>query len=86
VAGALPGARLDEQYRRTRIVGEGASRPPGQQGPVRVAGVCAIVGASGEWVTVEASGRPDGVIPMLAAFAQAPREGVGSHPLQNTLV
>ncbi|MGW2563434.1 hypothetical protein ACWCXB_30265 [Streptomyces sp. NPDC001514] len=74
VAGALPGARIDEEYRRTRIVWEHTSRPPGQQGPVRVDSVCAVVGASGEWVTVEASGRPDCVIPMPAAFAEAPRE------------
>ncbi|MFD7444081.1 hypothetical protein [Streptomyces sp. NPDC059909] len=74
VAGALPGARVDEGYRRMRIIWEHASRPPGQQGPVRVDSVCAVVGASGEWVTVEASGRPDRVIRMLAAFAEASRE------------
>lgn len=74
VAGALPGARVEEQHRRTRIVWQHASRPPGQRGPVQVDSVSAVVGPSGEWVQVEASGRPDSVVPMLAAFAQTLRE------------
>jgi hypothetical protein len=74
VAGALPGARIEEQYRRTRIIWQHDARPPGQQGPVQVDSVCVIVGASGESVTVEASGRPDRVISMLAAFAQPTQE------------
>jgi hypothetical protein len=74
VAGALPGARAEEQYRRTRIVWQHDTRPPGEHGPVQVDSVCAVVGASGESVQVEASGRPDSVIPMLAAFAQTSRE------------
>ncbi|GGJ68017.1 hypothetical protein [Streptomyces brasiliensis] len=74
VADALPGARIDEEHRRTRIVWQRASCPLGQQGPVQVDSVCVVVGASGEWVTVEAAGRPDCVIPMLAAFADTPRE------------
>ncbi|MGW3135069.1 hypothetical protein [Streptomyces sp. NPDC001139] len=74
VAGALPGARIEEQYRRTRIIWEHDARPPGQQGPVHVGSVCVIVGASGESVTVEASGRPARVISMLAAFAQPMQE------------
>ncbi|WP_316765081.1 hypothetical protein [Streptomyces herbicida] len=69
VADAIPGARIEEQYRRTRIIWQHDTRPPGQQGPVQVDSVCVIVGASGESVTVEASGRPDRVISMLAAFA-----------------
>lgn len=74
VAASLPGARVEEQYRRTRILWEHASQPSGQPGPVRTYSLCATVGPSGEWVTVEASGPPDRVIPMLAAFTQAPRE------------
>ncbi|WP_191971739.1 hypothetical protein [Streptomyces luteolifulvus] len=71
-AGALPGARIEEQYRRTRIIWQHDARQQG--GPVQVDSVCVIVGASGESVTVEASGRPDRVIPILAAFAQPTQE------------
>ncbi|MGW7365422.1 hypothetical protein ACWGI8_18760 [Streptomyces sp. NPDC054841] len=74
VAGALPGPRVEEEHRSTRIVWQHASRPPGERGPVHVDTVCAVVGPSGEWVQVEATSRPDSVIPMLAAFAQASRE------------
>ncbi|MFE9454996.1 hypothetical protein [Streptomyces sp. NPDC006739] len=74
VAGALPGARIEEQYRRTRIIWQHDARPSGQQGPVQVDSVYVIVGASGESVTVETSGRPDRVIPMLAAFVQPTQE------------
>jgi hypothetical protein len=74
VACALPGARIEEQYRRTRIIWQHDARPPGQQGPVQVDSVCAIVGASGDSVTVDTSARPECVIPMLAAFAQAAQE------------
>lgn len=74
VAGALPGARIEEQYRRTRIIWQHDVRPPGEHGPVQVDSVCAVVGPSGEWVQVEASGRPGCVTPMLAAFVQASRQ------------
>jgi hypothetical protein len=74
LAGALPGARVEEQHRRTRIAWQHASTPPGERGPIRVDSVSALVGPSGDWVQVEASGRPDSVIPMLAAFAQTSRE------------
>ncbi|WP_455362334.1 hypothetical protein [Streptomyces sp. SYSU K21746] len=52
VAGALPGARVEEQHRRTRIVWQHASRPPGQRGPVQVDSASAVGGPSGEWVQV----------------------------------
>ncbi|MFD4588316.1 hypothetical protein [Streptomyces sp. NPDC058434] len=74
LAGALPGAHVDEACRRTRIAWERASRPPEQRGPIQVDSVCVIVGASGEEVTVEASGLPAHILPMLVAFAEAPRE------------
>lgn len=74
VADALPGARVEEQYRRTRIIWQHDTRPTGEHGPVRVDSIGADVGPSGEWVQVEASGRPSSVTPMLAAFAQASRE------------
>ncbi|MDX2916240.1 hypothetical protein [Streptomyces griseiscabiei] len=74
VAGALPGARIDEQYRRTRIVWQHDTRPPGEHGPVQVDSVTVLIGAAGGGVQVEASGRPDSVTAMLAAFAQTARE------------
>lgn len=74
VAGALPGARIDEQYRRTRIVWQHDTRPPGEHGPVQVDSVTVLVGPSGNGVQVEASGRSDSVTAMLAAFVQAARE------------
>ncbi|MFB8776270.1 hypothetical protein [Streptomyces broussonetiae] len=74
VAGALPGARVEEQYRRTRIIWEHDTRPPGEHGPVQVDSVTALVGPSGDWVRVEASGRPGSVTRMLAAFAETPRD------------
>ncbi|WP_405576111.1 hypothetical protein [Streptomyces sp. NBC_01092] len=74
VAGALPGARIEEQYRHTRIIWQHDTRPPGERGSVPVDSVCAVVGASGKSVQVEASGRPSTVISMLAALAQASQE------------
>ncbi|AZP14709.1 hypothetical protein EJC51_47490 [Streptomyces aquilus] len=74
VAGALPGARIEEQYRRTRIIWQHDTRPPGQHGPVQVDSVTVLVGPSGHGVQVEASGRPESVTAMLAAFAQASQE------------
>jgi hypothetical protein len=74
VAGALPGARIDEQYRRTRIIWQHETRPTSEHGPVQVDSVTVLVGPSGDGVQVEASGRPDSVTAMLAAFTQAARE------------
>ncbi|WP_247704227.1 hypothetical protein [Streptomyces sp. RK76] len=71
VAGALPGARIQEQHRRTLIVWQHNARPQGERGPVQVDSVCAVVRASGKAVQVDVSGRPDSVLPMLAAFARA---------------
>lgn len=74
VAGALPGARIDEQYRRTRIIWQHDTRPPGEHGPIQVDSVTVLVGSSGGCVRVEASGRPGPAAAMLAAFVQASRE------------
>lgn len=74
MAGALPGARIEEQYRRTRIVWQHDTRPPGEHGPVQVDSVTVLVGPSGKGVQAEASGRPSSVISMLAAFTQPSRE------------
>ncbi|MFJ9752425.1 hypothetical protein [Streptomyces chartreusis] len=74
VAAALPGARIEEQHRHTRVAWERTCRPTGQLGPARTDSVCATVGPSGGWVEVEASGAPGSVIRMLAAFTQPPRE------------
>ncbi|MFE9024386.1 hypothetical protein ACFYNL_38380 [Streptomyces sp. NPDC007808] len=85
VAGALPGARIEEQYRRTRIIWQHDIRPPGEHGPIQVDSVAVLVGASGHRVTVEASGRPGSVAAMLAAFrpgvAGARRAGQGRVPI-----
>lgn len=70
VASALPGARVEETHRRTRVVWQRACPPHGHGGPVRHDNVCATVEASGEGVSVEASGRLQGIVAMLAAFAQ----------------
>ncbi|MFF2165411.1 hypothetical protein ACFVWP_32590 [Streptomyces sp. NPDC058175] len=69
----LPGARIEEQHRRTRIDWEHDTRPPGEHGPVQVDSITVVVGPSGDWVQAEASGRPDAITPMLAAFVQASR-------------
>ncbi|WP_328349055.1 hypothetical protein OG800_49220 [Streptomyces sp. NBC_00445] len=74
VAAALPGARVDEQYRRTRIIWQHDTRPPGERGPVQVDSVTVLVGPSGEGAQAEVSGRPSSVISMLTAFTQAVRE------------
>ncbi|MFJ4791001.1 hypothetical protein [Streptomyces sp. NPDC088794] len=74
VAGALPGARIVEEHRRTRIVWTHDTRPPGEHGPVQVDSVTVLVGPSGEGVRAEASGRPSSVVSMLSAFAQAAGE------------
>ncbi|WP_328499600.1 hypothetical protein OG828_49325 [Streptomyces sp. NBC_00457] len=74
VAAALPGARVDEQYRRTRIIWQHDTRPPDERGPVQVDSVTVVVGPSGEGAQAEVSGRPSSVISMLTAFTQAVRE------------
>ncbi|MFF8932249.1 hypothetical protein ACF1AO_33855 [Streptomyces longwoodensis] len=74
VAGALPGARVEEQHRRTRIVWQHDVRPSGERGPAQVDSVTVQVGPAGEVVSVEATGRPGSVTSMLAAFAQAERD------------
>ncbi|MER7056612.1 hypothetical protein [Streptomyces sp. NPDC000351] len=71
VAGALPGARVQEQHRRTLIVWQHSTWPQGEHGSVQVDSVCAAVGASGESVQVDVAGRPDAVILMLTAFTRA---------------
>ncbi|MGW9031432.1 hypothetical protein ACWGQ5_46940 [Streptomyces sp. NPDC055722] len=74
LAGHLPGARVSKEQRRTRVVWRRESRPSGEPGHVEVENICAIVGPFGDWVQVEATGRPSSVIPMLTAFAQADRD------------
>ncbi|MCX4429506.1 hypothetical protein [Streptomyces mirabilis] len=70
LAEVLPGARVQEQHRRTDVYWQRASQPQGQPGPVQVDSVRAAIGASGESVSVEVSGRPQGIVAMLAAFAE----------------
>lgn len=74
VTAALPGARVNEQHRYTEILWERTRHPSGQLSPAQTDSVCATVGPSGEWMKVEATGAPDSVIRMLAAFTQSPRE------------
>ncbi|MFC9892042.1 hypothetical protein ACFW3A_21840 [Streptomyces pilosus] len=74
VAAALPGARLEEEHRRTRITWQHVPGPAGQHGPAQVDSLCVVVGPSGEWVQVDACGRPDSVLPMLTALTQVPQE------------
>ncbi|MFI9835201.1 hypothetical protein ACIHIX_46940 [Streptomyces sp. NPDC051913] len=74
-AGALPGARIEEYYRRTRIIWQHDTRPPGQHGPVQVDSVTVLAGASGEGVQAETSRSPSTLIAMLAAFAPTSRGG-----------
>ncbi|MFJ9662917.1 hypothetical protein ACIRPR_33820 [Streptomyces griseoflavus] len=74
VAAALPGARIEEKHRRTRITWQHTLGPAGQHGPAQVDSLCAVVGPSGEWVQVDACGRPDSILLMLAALTQVPRE------------
>ncbi|MFC0843432.1 hypothetical protein ACFH04_06750 [Streptomyces noboritoensis] len=74
VAGALPGAQVTQQHRRTKILWEHAFRPPGHSGPALLDSICVVIGPSGKGeVSVDASGHPDCVVPMLAAFATAVR-------------
>ncbi|MFE2603671.1 hypothetical protein ACFXDI_10025 [Streptomyces mirabilis] len=70
LAEARPGARVQEQHRRTDVYWQRASQPQGQPGPVQVDNVRAVIGASGESVSVEVSGRPQGIVAMLAALAK----------------
>ncbi|CAL9670576.1 hypothetical protein [Streptomyces griseomycini] len=74
VAAALPGARLEEEHRRTRITWQHTPGPAGQHSPVQVDSLSAVVGPSGEWVQVDACGHPDSMLPMLTALTQVPRE------------
>lgn len=74
VAAALPGARIEEEHRRTRITWQHLPGPTGQHSPVQVDSLSAVVGPSGEWVQVDACGHPDSMLPMLTALTQVPRE------------
>ncbi|MEW2078142.1 hypothetical protein AB0941_31860 [Streptomyces sp. NPDC013433] len=74
VAAALPGARIEEEHRRTRITWQHTPRPAGEHGPAQTDSLSATVGPSGEWVQVDACGRPDSMIPMLTALTQVPWE------------
>ncbi|MER6405861.1 hypothetical protein ABT269_20455 [Streptomyces viridosporus] len=74
VAAALPGARIEEEHRRTRISWQHVPGPAGQHRPVQVDSLSVVVGPSGEWVQVDACGRPDSMLPMLTALTQVPRE------------
>ncbi|CAL9327872.1 hypothetical protein [Streptomyces sp. enrichment culture] len=74
VAAALPGARIEEEPPRTRITWQHTLGPAGQHGPAQVDSLCVVVGPSGEWVQVDACGRPDSTLPMLTALTQMPRE------------
>ncbi|MEU8952007.1 hypothetical protein AB0D19_42480, partial [Streptomyces sp. NPDC048489] len=62
------GARIHEQHRRTDVYWQRA--PQGRTGPVKVDTVHAVIGASGKGVSVEVSGRHEGIAAMLAAYAQ----------------
>lgn len=73
MAGALPGAGVTERHRSTKILWEHAFRPPGHSGPALLDSVLVVIGPSGKEVGVDASGRPDCMVPMLAAFAAAVR-------------
>ncbi|MFC9633836.1 hypothetical protein ACFTY8_32425 [Streptomyces mirabilis] len=70
LAEALPGARGQEQHRHTDVYWQRAPQPQGQPGPAKVANVRAVIGASGEDVSVEVSGHPQGIVAMLAALAE----------------
>ncbi|MEU4012976.1 hypothetical protein AB0H30_31545 [Streptomyces pseudogriseolus] len=74
VTAALPGARLEEEHRRTRITWQHVPGPAGQHHPAQVDSLSAVVGPSGEWVQVDACGRPNSILPMLTALPQMPRE------------
>ncbi|MGW3668559.1 hypothetical protein [Streptomyces sp. NPDC005141] len=70
MAGALPGARVEEAYRRTRVIWQRACPPHGHGSPVQHDSVCAVIGVSGGSVSVEVSGLSQGIVAMLAAYAE----------------
>ncbi|MFF1517097.1 hypothetical protein [Streptomyces sp. NPDC058305] len=70
VAGALPGARVEENERTTRVVWQRPAAPGGAADPVQHDSVCVYVGASGERVSADVSGRPHAIVAMLAALAE----------------
>ncbi|MFI8169728.1 hypothetical protein ACIGAN_25675 [Streptomyces sp. NPDC085931] len=74
IAAHLPGARVEEQHRRTRIIWQPTPAPTGQHAPAQVDSLSVTVGASGERVHVEAGGPPHAVLPMITALIRAPQE------------
>ncbi|MFD0070042.1 hypothetical protein ACFV99_26505 [Streptomyces sp. NPDC059944] len=66
VAGALPGAHVEENYRVSKVTWQRPC-PPDGHGPVPDT-VCVGIGPSGESVSVEVSGTPERIVAMLAAF------------------
>ncbi|MFF2367792.1 hypothetical protein ACFVU0_34470 [Streptomyces sp. NPDC058122] len=71
VAGPLPGARIQEFHRRTQVSWQCTPEPQGQPGPVQTDRVQAVIGPSGEWISVEASGDLQAIVAMLTALAAA---------------
>ncbi|MFE2537053.1 hypothetical protein [Streptomyces sp. NPDC059371] len=68
VALALPGARIEENSRTTRVVWQHPCPPDGDS-PAQPDSACVYVGPSGERVSVEVSAHPQGVVAMLTALA-----------------
>ncbi|WP_199550138.1 hypothetical protein [Streptomyces sp. N35] len=71
VAEALPGARVEEGPGLARVHWERDTQTTDKRGFAVVAHVTVTVGVWDGRVEVEASGRPDAVVAMLAAFARA---------------
>ncbi|MFJ4895623.1 hypothetical protein ACIP5U_37360 [Streptomyces sp. NPDC088788] len=67
VAGALPGADVEENYRVTKVTWQRAY-PSDGHGPDQYDTVCVGIGPSGDSVSVEVSGPPERIVAMLAAF------------------
>ncbi|MFE9812461.1 hypothetical protein [Streptomyces sp. NPDC005548] len=70
VARALPGASVEENPRTTRVVWQRPCPPGGHAGPIQRDSACVYIGASGEGVSVDVSGRPQAIVAMLAALAE----------------
>ncbi|MFD9464269.1 hypothetical protein [Streptomyces sp. NPDC060027] len=70
VAHTLPGARIEENSRTTRVVWQRPCPRDDHDRFVQHDSVCVYVGPSGERVSVEADARPQRIVTMLAAFAE----------------
>ncbi|MFE4703049.1 hypothetical protein ACFRIC_38835 [Streptomyces sp. NPDC056738] len=74
LARPLPGAQVQTFHRRTQVSWQRAPEPQEEPGPAQTDKVHAVIGPSGDWISVEVSGNLQAITAMLATLAAAQEE------------